>query len=210
MTYISAILLQATLREGVIIKGLSPLSNSKSQSHPTSTQTASDIEIISPIKGELISKLAGCKSAVLSLKRSSFEAHYRGMPRRVNFLRPWKIRKLQMCLRVSGIVTNVFILLPHFMGILVKKIFIEFHQIYSGFFFLALTDAWMKKKLTQKVNLKVWTNMYVARNIILWSLVTYWGRNYNEQILIKMNEIILFRKKIQEIHLHDATSSFSQ
>lgn len=164
-------MLQATLREGVIIKGLSPLSNSKSQSHPTSTQTASDIEIISPIKGELISKLAGCKSAVLSLKRSSFEAHYRGMPRRVNFLRPWKIRKLQMCLRVSGIVTNVFILLPHFMGILVKKIFIEFHQIYSGFFFLALTDAWMKKKLTQKVNLKVWTNMYVARNIILWSLV---------------------------------------
>lgn len=170
MTYISAILLQATLREGVIIKGLSPLSNSKSQSHPTSTQTASDIEIISPIKGELISKLAGCKSAVLSLKRSSFEAHYREMPRRVNFLRPWKIRKLQMCLRVSGIVTNVFILLPHFMGILVKIIFIEFHQIYSGFF-LALTDAWMKKKLTQKVNLKVWTNIYVARSIILWSLV---------------------------------------
>lgn len=201
-------MLQATLREGVIIKGLSPLSNSKSQSHPTSTQTASDIEIISPIKGELISKLAGCKSAVLSLKRSSFEAHYREMPRRVNFLRPWKIRKLQMCLRVSGIVTNVFILLPHFMGILVKKIFIEFHQIYS-FFFLALTGAWMKKKLTQKVNLKVCSKEY---NTLIFSLdkVTYWGRNYNEQILIKMNEIILFRKKIQEIHLHDATSSFSQ
>lgn len=161
-------MLQATLREGVIIKGLSPLSNSKSQSHPTSTQTASDIEIISPIKGELISKLAGCKSAVLSLKRSSFEAHYRGMPRRVNFLRPWKIRKLQMCLRVSGIVTNVFILLPHFMGILVKKIFIEFHQIYSGFF-SSFNWCLNEKKLTQKVNLKVWTNMYIARNIMLWS-----------------------------------------
>lgn len=150
---------------------------------------------------------------MLSLKRSSFEAHYRGMPRRVNFLRPWKIRKLQMCLRVSGIVTNVFILLPHFMGILVKKIFIEFHQIYSVFF-LALTGAWMKKKLTQKsqfesMNKHVCSTEY---NALIFSLdkVTYWGRNYNEQILIKMNEIILFRKKIQEIHLHDATSSFSQ
>lgn len=49
-------------------------------------------------------------------------------------------------------------------------------------------------------------------NALIFSLdkVTDWGRNYNEQILIKMNEIILFSKKIQEIHLHDATSSFSQ
>lgn len=206
-------MLQATLREGVIIKGLSPLSNSKSQSHPTSTQTASDIEIISPIKGELISKLAGCKSAVLSLKRSSFEAHYREMPRRVNFLRPWKIRKLQMCLRVSGIVTNVFILLPHFMGILVKKIFIEFHQIYSGFF-SSFNWCLNEKKINTKSQFESMNKHVCSKeyNTLIFSLdkVTYWGRNYNEQILIKMNEIILFRKKIQEIHLHDATSSFSQ
>lgn len=70
-------------------------------------------------------------------------------------------------------------------------------------FFLALTGAWMKKKLTQKVNLKVWTNMYICSkeyNALIFSLdkVTYWGRNYNEQILIKMNEIILFRKKFKK------------
>lgn len=43
--------------------------------------------------------------------------------------------------------------------------------------------------------------MYICSkeyNALIFSLdkVTYWGRNYNEQILIKMNEIILFRKKI--------------
>lgn len=37
-------------------------------------------------------------------------------------------------------------------------------------------------------------------NALIFSLdkVTYWGRNYNEQILIKMNEIILFRKKFKK------------
>lgn len=66
-------------------------------------------------------------------------------------------------------------------------------------FFLALTGAWMKKKLTQKsqfesMNKHVCSTEY---NALIFSLdkVTYWGRNYNEQILIKMNEIILFRKK---------------
>lgn len=144
---------------------------------------------------------------MLSLKRSSFEAHYRGMPRRVNFLRPWKIRKLQMCLRVSGIVTNVFILLPHFMGILVKKIFIEFHQIYSVF--SSFNWCMNEKKINTKSQFESMNKHVCSKeyNALIFSLdkVTYWG-----QILIKMNEIILFRKKIQEIHLHDATSSFSQ
>lgn len=82
------------------------------------------------------------------------------------------------------------------------------------FFFLALTGAWMKKKLTQKSQFESMNKHVCSKeyNALIFSLdkVTYWGRNYNEQILIKMNEIILFRKKIQEIHLHDATSSFSQ
>lgn len=81
-------------------------------------------------------------------------------------------------------------------------------------FFLALTGAWMKKKLAQKSQFESMNKHVCSKeyNALIFSLdkVTYWGRNYNEQILIKMNEIILFRKKIQEIHLHDATSSFSQ
>lgn len=79
-------------------------------------------------------------------------------------------------------------------------------------FFLALTGAWMKKKLAQKSQFESMNKHVCSNNTLIFSLdkVTYWGRNYNEQILIKMNEIILFRKKIQEIHLHDATSSFSQ
>lgn len=65
------------------------------------------------------------------------------------------------------------------------------------------------KSQFESMNKHVYSKEY---NTLIFSLdkVTYWGRNYNEQILIKMNEIILFRKKIQEIHLHDATSSFSQ
>lgn len=81
-------------------------------------------------------------------------------------------------------------------------------------FLLALTGAWMKKKLAQKSQFESMNKHVCSKeyNALIFSLdkVTYWGRNYNEHILIKMNEIILFRKKIQEIHLHDATSSFSQ
>lgn len=46
-------------------------------------------------------------------------------------------------------------------------------------------------------------------NALIFSLgkITYWGCNQNEQILIKRNEIILFRKKITK---YDATSRFAQ
>lgn len=71
-----------------------------------------------------------------------------------------------------------------------------------------------EKKLTQKSQFESMNKHVCSKeyNALIFSLdkVTDWGRNYNEQILIKMNEIILFSKKIQEIHLHDATSSFSQ
>ena len=47
------------------------------------------------IKDKLISELAGCKSALLSLKGSSFEGCYRGQPRLVNFRSPERLRSFR-------------------------------------------------------------------------------------------------------------------